>query len=87
MLIVPAGDDAHGIGKVVQPLEDDRGIYHGHHERREGDYEGDGAYLHLEVVYDTAALGVRLMQVHRPCDGALTADGDGVAAGESFILL
>ena len=87
VLIVPAGDDAHGIGKVVQSLEDDRGIYHGHHERREGDYEGDGAYLHLEVVYDAAALGVRLMQVHRPCDGALTADGDGVAAGESFILL
>ena len=87
MLIVPAGNDAHGIGKVVQSLEDDRGIYHGHHERREGDYEGDGAYLHLEVVYDAAALGVRLMQVHRPRDGALTADGDGVAAGEGLVLL
>ena len=87
VLIVPAGDDAHGIGKIVQALEDDRGIDHSHHERRKGDQERDCAYLHLKVVYDAAALGVRLMQVHCPSDGALAADWDGVAAGKGLVLL
>ena len=87
VLIVPAGDDTHGIGKVVQSMKDDRGIDHGHHERREGNYEGDCAYLYLKIVYDAAALGVRLMQVYSPSNGALAADRDGIAAGKGLVHL
>ena len=83
VFVVAAGDDADGVGELLELAQHRRAVERRHHQSRQGDDDGQHPDLQLQLPQDLAALGVVFPQEDRAGDIARACDGDGVAGQEA----